>query len=150
MPVYESIKNADNKIKISANNRDSVVFAWDKVIAALAEKNAKTIAIDGWYGIDYAKIAKALAAKLEAQGKTPAYIAVGAAAAIHRYLNENEKTQTVENAVLVLQEVSGLQAEETLSKMILDCYGKLIGGATIRELCTLADNVKAASLNGII
>ena len=74
MPVYESIKNADNKIKISASNRDSVVFGWDKVIAALAEKNAKTIAIDGWYGIDYAKIAKALAAKLEAQGKTVALI----------------------------------------------------------------------------
>ena len=84
------------------------------------------------------------------QGITPAYIAVGAAAAIHRYLKENEKTQTVENAVLVLQEVSGLQAEETLAKMILDCYGKLIGGATIRELCALADTAKAQSLKGII
>lgn len=70
MPVYESIKNADNKIKISAQNRDSAVFGWDKVIAALAEKNANAIAIDGWYGIDYAKIAKALAAKLEEKGKT--------------------------------------------------------------------------------
>ncbi len=68
MPVYESIKNADNKIKISAQNRDSVIFGWDKVIAALAEKNAKAIAIDGWYGINYEKIAKALAAKLEAKG----------------------------------------------------------------------------------
>ena len=64
MPVYESIKNADNKIVISAENRDSVVFGWDKVIAALADKvaaGAKVIAIDGWYGIDYAKIASALA-----------------------------------------------------------------------------------------
>ena len=64
MPVYESIKNADNKIVISAANRDSAVFGWDKVIAALAAKNAKTIAIDGWYGINYEKIAKALAAKI--------------------------------------------------------------------------------------
>ena len=64
MPVYESIKNADNKIVISAANRDSAVFGWEKVIAALAAKNAKTIAIDGWYGINYEKIAKALAAKI--------------------------------------------------------------------------------------
>ena len=60
MPVYESIKNADNKIVISPKNRDSAVFGWDKVIAARAEKNANTIAIDGWYGIDYEKIAKLL------------------------------------------------------------------------------------------
>ena len=32
MPVYESIKNADNKIVISAQNRDSVIFGWDKVM----------------------------------------------------------------------------------------------------------------------
>ena len=55
MPVYESIKNADNKIVISARNKDSVVFGWDKVVAALADKvaaGAKVIALDGWYGID--------------------------------------------------------------------------------------------------
>ena len=77
MPVYESTKNADNKIVISAENRDSVVFGWDKVVAALADKDAKTIALDGWYGINYEKIAKALSAKLESKGKKtvlcPAY-----------------------------------------------------------------------------
>ena len=52
MPVYESIKNADNKIVISAQNKDAVVFGWDKVLSALADKGAATIAIDGWYGID--------------------------------------------------------------------------------------------------
>ena len=54
MPVYESIKNADNHIVISAENRDSVVFGWDKVGGALADKagqGGKNIAIDGWYGI---------------------------------------------------------------------------------------------------
>ena len=67
MPVYESIKNADNKIVISAQNKDSVVFGWDKVVDALAAKvaaGAKTVAIDGWYGINYEKIANALAAKI--------------------------------------------------------------------------------------
>lgn len=72
MPVYESIKNADNKIVISAKSKDSVVFGWDKSLDYLADLlvgGKKTIAIDGWYGIDYAKIAQALAAKVEARGK---------------------------------------------------------------------------------
>ena len=66
MPVYESIKNADNKIAISAQNRDSVVFGWDKVVSALAAKGG-VIAIDGWYGIDFGKIAEAVAAKVTAE-----------------------------------------------------------------------------------
>ena len=45
MPVYESIKNADNKIVISAANKDAVVFGWDKVIAAL--ENAKEVVRNG-------------------------------------------------------------------------------------------------------
>lgn len=68
MPVYESIKNADNKIVISGQNRDSVIFGWDKVVSALSDMIAagkKTIALDGWYGIDYEKIAKAVEAKVE-------------------------------------------------------------------------------------
>lgn len=80
MPVYESIKNADNKIVISQQNRDSVVFGWDKVIAALSAKvadGAKTVALDGWYGINYEKIAAALADAIKGQGKDvtliPAY-----------------------------------------------------------------------------
>ena len=69
MPVYESIKNADNRIKISAANRDSAVFGWDKAISFLADKvkaGAKAIAIDGWYGIDFEKIAVALKEKVGA------------------------------------------------------------------------------------
>jgi len=68
MPVYESIKNADNKIVISAQNRDSVIYGWDKVATALADMvkaGGKNIALDGWYGIDFEKIANAVAAKLE-------------------------------------------------------------------------------------
>ena len=67
MPVYESIKNADNRIKISAANKDSVIFGWEKAVSFLADKvkaGAKAIAIDGWYGIDYEKIALALKEKI--------------------------------------------------------------------------------------
>ena len=73
MPVYESIKNADNRIAISAANKDSVIFGWDKAVEALVSQvcaGKKNIAIDGWYGIDFEKIANAVAEKLIAQGKT--------------------------------------------------------------------------------
>lgn len=78
MPVYESIKNADNKIVISAVNRDAVVFGWEKVVVALSDlviSGGKNIAIDGWYGIDFEKIAKAVKEKIEAQDKTVVLIA---------------------------------------------------------------------------
>lgn len=71
MPVYESIKNADNKIVISAKNRDSVTFGWEKVvdkIASLVDSTDKNIALDGWYGINFEKIANAVADKLKAKG----------------------------------------------------------------------------------
>lgn len=72
MPVYESIKNADNRIVVSGESRDSVVFGWEKVIDALAEQadaGRKRIALDGWYGIGFEKIARSLEKKLKAQGK---------------------------------------------------------------------------------
>ena len=72
MPVYESTKNADNKIVISSKNRDSVVFGWEQVVSALSKlagSGSMNIALDGWYGIDFAKIAKALSKCLEEQGK---------------------------------------------------------------------------------
>ncbi len=52
---------------ISAKNRDSAIFGWEKVadkLASLLDSN-KNLALDGWYGIDYAKIAKAVAAKVK-------------------------------------------------------------------------------------
>ncbi|MBR2037555.1 MAG: hypothetical protein IKA09_07460 [Lachnospiraceae bacterium] len=73
MPVYESIKNADNRIAISKANKDSAIFGWDKAVDALVGQvcaGKKNIAIDGWYGIDFEKIANAVAEKLIAQGKT--------------------------------------------------------------------------------
>ena len=71
MPVYESIKNADNRIKISEQNKDSVVFGWNEGIRMLARQcsgGAKNIALDGWYGVDFEKIAYALETELKAMG----------------------------------------------------------------------------------
>lgn len=84
------------------------------------------------------------------QGIVPAYIAVGAGAALHRYLRENEQAQTAENALKVLQEISKLEAGQVLTDMILKAYGEICGGATVGDLCQMADKAKFASLKGII
>ena len=51
------------------------------------------------------------------QGVTPAYIAVGAAGAVYRYLNEAGTEQSCEAARKVLEEVSGLTADQALTGM---------------------------------
>lgn len=84
------------------------------------------------------------------QGITPAYITVGAAAGLHRYLNENDMTQTIENALKVLEDVSKLTENHALTKLILDRYADILGGATIGELCAKADAVKFASLHDVV
>lgn len=85
------------------------------------------------------------------QGITPAYIAVGAAAGLHRYINEAEGLrQNVETAKQVLQDVSRLNADNALVPMILDMYERILNGADVSDLRRAADAVKAASLKDII
>ena len=86
-----------------------------------------------------------------AQGITPAYITVGAAAGLHRYINEAEgMEQGMDAAKAVLKEVSGLEADSELAKLILTMYEKILAGATLADLRRAADAVKAASLSAII
>ena len=84
------------------------------------------------------------------QGITPAYIAVGAAAGLHRYLKEADKAQNRENALEVLQEVSKLDKADVLTEMILARYDDICAGATPEMLCQKADEVKAASLTAVV
>ncbi len=84
------------------------------------------------------------------QGMTPAYIAVGAAAGVHRYLKEADKAQTEENALMVLQEVSGLESTDALTNMIMARYAEICAGATPEQLCLQADAVKAQNLTGVV
>ena len=86
-----------------------------------------------------------------AQGITPAYIAVGAAAGLHRYINEAEgMEQGMDAAKQVLAEVSKLDADAELAKLILAMYEKILAGATVTDLRRAADAVKASSLSAII
>ena len=86
-----------------------------------------------------------------AQGITPAYIAVGAAAGVHRYIKEAEgMEQGMDAAKQVLAEVSKLDAGSELAKLILAMYEKILAGATVTDLRRAADAVKAGSLGAII
>ena len=82
------------------------------------------------------------------QGITPAYIAMGAAAGLKRYLAEAEdKTVTPE---AVLKTVSGLDIREPLAQMILKNYEYIINGSTVAQLLTAADEQKHRSLQNVI
>lgn len=84
-------------------------------------------------------------------GVTPAYIALGAAAATRRYIAETEgMEQSVEAAEKVLAEVSGLAKDSALAKLILSMYQQLLEGKNIPALRRAADAVKAGSLSNII
>ena len=85
------------------------------------------------------------------QGITPAYIAVGAAAGLHRYINEAEgMEQGMDAAKQVLADVSKLAADSKLAQLILAMYEKILAGADVTELRRAADAAKAASLTAII
>lgn len=85
------------------------------------------------------------------QGITPAYIAVGAAAGLRRYINEAEgMEQGMDAAKKVLAEVSKLSADSELAKLILGMYELILEGRSVRELMQAADEAKAASIHDII
>ncbi len=85
------------------------------------------------------------------QGITPAYIAVGAAAGVYRYIQESaELEQSVDSAMQVLQTVSKLQPEDTLCTRILDAYRQILCGTPVFELRQAADMVKFKSLTSVI
>ena len=85
------------------------------------------------------------------QGTTPAYIAVGAAAGVHRYIKETEgMEQGMDAAKQVLRDVSKLDTDGELAKLILAMYEKILSGATLYDLRQAADAVKASTLKPIV
>ena len=84
------------------------------------------------------------------QGITPAYITVGAAGAVYRYINEAGKDQSAEEAEEVLETVAGIKKDDKLFEMIMHMYGYFLEGRTLKEMLSEAQNVKAASLKDII
>ena len=85
------------------------------------------------------------------EGITPAYIAVGAAAGVKRYIDETEGLEQGDaTARKVLQDISGLSPEDSLSELICSYYEMLIDGHTLADLRRKADENKKKSLSNII
>ncbi len=85
------------------------------------------------------------------QGITPAYIAIGAAAGVYRYINEAEgMEQGMDAAKKVLSDVSKLDENHALATMILAAYEKILSGATVADLRRAADENKRLSLKNVI
>lgn len=85
------------------------------------------------------------------QGITPAYIAIGAAAAIRRYIEEMDKMeQSPEQAERVLADVSELEEDGELAALILKMYQMILEKKSLGELRRTADTIKAASLQNVV
>ncbi len=83
-----------------------------------------------------------------AEGITPAYIAIGAAAGLLRYLNESEdKTETAE---FVLEKVCGLKKDSELALLILSMYEKITSGMSLGEIRRFADKLTNDNLGKVI
>lgn len=84
------------------------------------------------------------------EGFTPAYIAVGAAAGLHRYLKENGGVQSMDGAKAALAEVSKLAEEHPLSKLILHYYEMILDGCSLVKLMQEAEKLKHNSMNAVV
>lgn len=85
------------------------------------------------------------------QGIIPAYIAIGAAAAVHRYIEEADgMEQGIEQAESVLADVCELERDGELAKLILNMYQMILEKKSLGELRRTADTIKAASLENVV
>ena len=84
-------------------------------------------------------------------GVHPAYIAIGIAAGVRRFLAESESgEQGMEQAQRVLEEVSGLSKDSALAQMALSMYQMILDGKTLKELRHAADAMVAGSLHDVV
>lgn len=67
-------------------------------------------------------------------GVVPRHIAVGAAAALCRYLKDTAQLQSAENAAAALTSLSGLEADSAPANMILEMYELFVDGTSPKFL----------------
>ncbi len=84
------------------------------------------------------------------EGIIPAYIAVGAAGGLHRYLQENGGEQSADAAQSALAQVSELEASHPLARLILHYYQMILNGCSICQLMREAEKQKHASMQAVI
>ena len=69
---------------------------------------------------------------------------------MYRYLQENDRPQDITNALAVLAEISGLEAEHPLVKLIMEFYPLYLENATPAQIRRAAQDRKTASLHNVI
>ena len=79
-------------------------------------------------------------------GVMPAYIAVGAAGAVYRYLNETGTEQSYDAAKRVLREISG----HALTELILQMYGLYLEGEATAMMRRYAQKIKVTNMREVI
>jgi len=84
------------------------------------------------------------------QGRTPAYICVGAAGALYEYLKETGRAQTAENAAEALAELSRVSEGDPLQEPILTYYGLFMSGKSIAFIRRAAQRAKAAGNPNVV
>ena len=85
------------------------------------------------------------------QDIVPAYITIGAAAAVRRYIEETDgMEQSIEQAEIVLADISGLEKDGELMKLIVRMYQMILEGKSLKDLRRTADMVKAVSLQNVV
>lgn len=84
------------------------------------------------------------------EGEIPAYIAVGTAGGLHRYLKESSGVQSMDAAREALAEISGLEEDHRLSPLILHYYEMILDGCSLMELTTEAEKQKHASMHAVV
>ncbi|MEA4898091.1 MAG: mannitol dehydrogenase [Christensenellaceae bacterium] len=84
------------------------------------------------------------------QGVTPAFIALGAAAALMGHLDAAGQPQSPGNARAALEAVSGVGADDPLAALILPLYELAAGGADLGALRRAADRARVAARGPIV
>lgn len=84
------------------------------------------------------------------QGMQPAYVAVGAAGALYRYLSEAVLEQSRENASAALKNIAGNAVCDSLAETILSMYDLCAEGQRPAVLRRAAQDIKARTLGDIV
>ncbi|HEY5583210.1 MAG TPA: hypothetical protein VIK78_01810 [Ruminiclostridium sp.] len=145
MPLYEDRRNAENKIKVSKEVSNSIIFGAEKTIDRLLDlikdlnaKNGKAavIVLDGWYGVEWDKIAGAFKeAALKADLKV-----------------ETVHINTVFKSVDVIKEYKQTFITEDPAFGWVNREGKIqeiMDQAKISELATKLENVKNGKVSKV-
>ena len=156
MPLYEYRKNAENRIPVTENLKNNLVVGTEAVCRFLLDSAQKSgqsrIALDGWYGVDWAAIRAGLQTAAQGQGIAIEVISTATlfrpAAEISEYrkpfVGEDPSFGRV-NGTGVLEDIMATEAIKALQKRLSDAKGGATvlivtgPGATIKQLADSYD-----------